>query len=137
MFNTQPGLNRSGLLPWWLVAMDVDRVQGAKGKGKKGKNDDQQGKGKDAKGKGKKGKGDQKGKEGDRKGKGKGKDQKGKSVTTCYTCGQVASDQARSSSGGASLTTHTVGQQHASFVARQRPNQWSAELRIVSQSVLI
>ena len=36
---------------------DVDRVQDAKGKGKKGKNDNQKGKGKDAKGKGKKGKG--------------------------------------------------------------------------------
>ena len=42
--------------------MDIDRVQDAKGKGKKGKNDHQKGKGKDAKGKGKKGQGDQKGK---------------------------------------------------------------------------
>ena len=79
--------------------MDGDRVQGAKGKGKKGKNDYQKGKGKDAKGKGKKGKGEQKGKEGDK--------------ATCYTCGktghlardcwrnhirQVASDTAHSSS---------------------------------------
>ena len=108
--------------------MDVDRVQDAKGKGKKGKNDHQKGKGKDTKGKGKKGKGDQKGRDRDHKGKGKGKDQKGKGVATCYTCGkpgqlakdcwrntvrQVASDQAHASSGGASVTTHTVGQQHA------------------------
>ena len=66
--------------------MDVDRIQDAKGKGNKGKNDHQKGKGKDAKGKGKKGKGDQKGKEGDHKGNSKGKDQKGKGVATCYTC---------------------------------------------------
>ena len=64
----------------------IDRVRGAKGKGKKCKNDHQKGKGKDAKGKGKKGKGDQKGKEGDHKGNSKGKDQKGKGVATCYTC---------------------------------------------------
>ena len=108
------------------MPMDVDRVQDAKGKGKKVKNDHQ--KGKDAKGKGKEGQGYHKGKEGDHKGKGKDKDQKGKGVTTCYTCGkpghlakdswrnnirQVASDQTHSSSGGASVTTHTVGQQHA------------------------
>ena len=43
------------------MPMDVDRVQDAKGKGKKGKNDYQKGKGKDAKGKGKKGKEQQKG----------------------------------------------------------------------------
>ena len=73
------------------IPMDVDRVQDAKGKGKKGKNDHQKGKGKDARGKGKKGKGDQKGKEGDHegKGKGKGKDQKGKGVAACYTCGSA------------------------------------------------
>ena len=46
------------------MPMDIDRVQDAKGKGKKGKNGRQKGKGKDAKSKGKKGKGDQKGKEG-------------------------------------------------------------------------
>ena len=78
--------------------------------------------------KGKKGKGDQKGKECGHKGKGKGKDQTGKGVATCYTCGksghlaqdcwrnnirQVASDPAHSSSRGASVTTHTVGQQCA------------------------
>ena len=57
------------------MPMDIDRVQDAKGKGKKGKNDHQKGKGKDAKGK-----------EGDQKGKGKGKDQTGKGVATCYTC---------------------------------------------------
>ena len=110
------------------LPIDVDRVQDAQGKGMKGKNDHQKGKGKDAKGKGKKGKGDHKGKEGDYKGKGKGKDQVGKGAATCYTCGkpghlakdcwrnnirQVASDQTHSSSGGASVTTHTVGQQHA------------------------
>ena len=61
--------------------MDVDRVQDAKGKGKKCKNDHQKGKGKDAKGKGKKGKGDQTRKECDHKGKGKGKDQKGRKAT--------------------------------------------------------
>ena len=49
---------------------DFGRVQDAKGKGKKGKNDHQKGKGKDAKGKGKNGKGHQKGTEGDRRGKG-------------------------------------------------------------------
>ena len=54
---------------------------------------------------------------------------KGTGVATCYTCGkpgrhlakdcwrdhvrQVASDQAQSSSGGESVTTHTVSQQHA------------------------
>ena len=116
------------------MPMDVDRVQDAKGKGKKVKNDHQKGKGKDAKGKGKKGQGYQKGKEGDHKGKGKGKDQKGKGVATCYTCGkpghlakdcwrnnirQVASDQTHSSSGGASVTTHTVGQQHACEPTRE------------------
>ena len=106
------------------MPMDIGRVQGAKGKGKKGKNDNQKGKGKDVKGKGKKGK------EGDHKGKGKGKDQKGKGVATiCYCCGkpghlakdcwrnkirQVAGDQAHSSSGSPSSTIHTVGQQHAS-----------------------
>ena len=111
------------------MPMGVDRVQDAKGKGKKGKNDHQKGKGKDAKGKGKKGKLDQKGKESDHKGKGKCKDQKGTGgVATCYTCGkpghlakdcwrnnirQVASDPTHSSSGGASMTTHAVGQQHA------------------------
>ena len=110
------------------MPMDADRVQDAQGQGKKGKNDNQNGKGKDAKGKGKKGQGDQKGKGGDHKGKGKGKDQKGKGVATCYTCGKpghlakdgwrsnirpVASDQTHSSSGGASVTTHTVCQQHA------------------------
>ena len=111
--------------------MDIDRVQDAKAKGKKGKKDHQKGKGKDAKGEGKKGKGDQKGKEGGHKGKGKGEDKKGNGVATwatCYTCGKpghlakdcwrnnfrpVASDQAHSSAGGASVTTHTVGQQHA------------------------
>ena len=59
---------------------------------------------------------------------GKGKDQKGEGVATRYTRGkpghlakdcwrnnirQVASDQAHSSSGGASVTTHTVGQRRA------------------------
>ena len=93
------------------MPMDVDRVQTAQGKGKKGKNDQQKGKGKDAKGKGK-------------KGKGKGNGRKGKGVATCHTCGKpghlakdcwrnhirhVASDQTHSSSGGASVTTHTVG----------------------------
>ena len=67
------------------MPMGLDRVQDAKRKGKKGKNDHQKGKGKNAKGKGKTGKGDQKGKEGDRKGKGRGKDQKGKGVARCYT----------------------------------------------------
>ena len=52
------------------MPMDIDRVQDAKGKGKKGK-------GKAAKGKGKKGKVDQKGKEGNQKGKREG-----------YTCGK-------------------------------------------------
>ena len=128
--------------------MAIDRVQDAKGKGKKGKNDHQKGKGKDAKGKRKKGKGDQKGKEGDQKGKGKGKDRKGKGVATCYTCGksghlakeywrnnirQVASDPAHSSSGGASVSTHAAGQQQA-HVSQQ--SQWSGELRAVSQSSL-
>ena len=47
------------------MPMDVDRIQDARGKGKKGKKDRQKGKGKDAKGKGKKGKGDQTWKEGD------------------------------------------------------------------------
>ena len=102
--------------------MDIDRVQDAKGPGKTGKNDHQKGKGKDTKGKGKKGK------EGDQKGKSKRKDQKGKGAATCYTCGkpghlakdcwrdnirQVASDPAHSSSRGAPVTTHTVGQQQA------------------------
>ena len=54
-------LNRSGLLQWLQVAVqitkDVGRVQDAKGKAKKGKDDDQKGKGKDAKGGGKNGKG--------------------------------------------------------------------------------
>ena len=68
------------------MPMDVDRVQDAKGKGKKGKNDHQKGKGEDAKGKGRKGKRDQKGTAGDHKGK--GKDQKGKGVAACYTCGK-------------------------------------------------
>ena len=101
------------------MPMDIDRVQDAKRKGKKGKNDNQKGKSKDAKGKGK---------EGDHNGKGKGNDQQGKGVATCYTCGkpghlakdcwknnirQVASDLAHSSSGGASVTTHTVSQQEA------------------------
>ena len=62
------------------MPIDVDRVQDANGKDKKGKNDHLNGKGKDSKGKGKKGKED------DRKGKGKGKDQKGKGMATCYTC---------------------------------------------------
>ena len=68
------------------MPMDIDRVQDAKGKGKKGKDDHQKGKDKDAKGEGKKG--NQKGKEGDQKGKGAGKDQNGKGVATCYTCGK-------------------------------------------------
>ena len=44
------------------MPMDIDRVQDAKGKGKKGKNDYQKGKGKDAKGAGKNGNEEQKGK---------------------------------------------------------------------------
>ena len=130
----------------------MDRVQDARGKGKKGKNDHQKGKRKDAKGKGEKGKGDQEGTECDYKGKGRGKDQKGKGVATHCSCGkpghlvkdfwrnnirQVASDQAYSSSGGASVTTHTVGQRHAN-VSQQGS---SAEIkpvvrRTVSQSSL-
>ena len=39
-----------------LMPVEIDQVQDAKGKVKKGKNDHQMGKGKDAKGKGKKGK---------------------------------------------------------------------------------
>ena len=110
------------------MPMNMDRVQDATGKCQSGKNDHQKGKGKDAKGN--EGKGEQKGIDGDQKGKGKRKDQKGKGVAICCTCGepghlardcwrnnirQVASDPAHSSSGGASVTTHTVGQQQANF----------------------
>ena len=56
---TSVAISRSGLLQG-PMPMDVDRVQDAKGKGNKGKNDYQRGKGKDAKGKGKKGKEQQK-----------------------------------------------------------------------------
>ena len=128
------------------MPMDIDRVQDAKGKCQKGKNDHQKGKGKDAKGKGGRGrkdKGDQKGKEGDHRGK--GKDQKGTGVATCYACGkpghlvrdcwrnirQVGSDPAHSSSGGASVTIHTVGQQRAT-VSQQGS---SAENKLGSSSL--
>ena len=104
--------------------MDVDRIQDAKGKGKKGKNDyPRRARVRMPKAKERKEKENRKEKEGDHKGKGKGKDQKGEGVAACYTCGkpghfardcwrnnirQVASDAAHSSSGGASVTTHTV-----------------------------
>ena len=52
------------------ATLEVVRVQAAKRKGKKGKNDHQKGKGTDTKGKGK---------------KGKGKDQKGKGAATSWT----------------------------------------------------
>ena len=129
------------------MPINIDRVQDAKGEGKKGKDDHQKGKGKDAKGKGKKGKGDQKGKEGDQKGQGKGKDQKGKGVATCYTCGkpghlarEVASDPAHSSSGGASVTTHTVGQQQQQAIVSQQSSSADAKpvvRRIESSETII
>ena len=99
------------------MPMDVDRVQDAKGKGKKGKNDYQKGKGKDAKGKGKTAEGEQqKGKECGHKDKAKGKDQKGKGVTLVGSPEillEIAGKVAHSSSGGASMATHTDGQQQA------------------------
>ena len=129
--------------------MDTDRVQDAMGKGKKVKNDHQKGKGKGSKGKENKGKGDQKGEQGDHKGTGKGKRQKGKGVATCYTRGkpghlakdcwrnnirQVARDQAHSSSGGGSVTTHTVGQQHANVSQQGSPAGTKPVVRRIENS---
>ena len=104
---------------------------------------------KDAKNKGQKGRVDQKGKEGDHKGKGEGEDQKGKGVATCYTCGkpghlakdcwrnhirQVASDQTHSSSGEASVTTHTGGQQHANVSQRRSSEETRPVVRRIENS---
>ena len=76
----------------------------------------------------------------------KAKTKKRKGVATCYTCGkpghlardcwinntrQVASDPTHSSSRGASVTTHTVGQQQAN-VCQQRS---SAETKPVVRRI--
>ena len=69
-----------------VLPMDIDRVQDAKGKGKRARRTIELAKVKMPKAKERKGKVIRK--EGDGKGKGNDKDQKRKGVATCYTCGK-------------------------------------------------